>query len=125
VPAVTPIARVRIGLGVLVVLVELGVVVLSHLPSSCCSARYFAWAPNDYSVPYVITARVNGRLLNSREVNARYDDRQRGYWEDPPARLIHELRAVEATYGSRDHTVLTLRYRLNGHPWTVWTYTHG
>lgn len=119
------LGTVRIALGVLVVVSQLGIVLVSHVGSSCCAARYFAWAPNDYSVDYVISARVNGRLLNASEVNARYQDRQRGYWEDPPERLIHELRATELTYGARDHTVLTLRYRLNAHPWTVWTYSHG
>ncbi len=118
-------ARVRIGLGLLVVLAQLGGVVGSHASSSCCAARYFAWAPNDYSVIYTITARVNGRLLNAPEVLARYEAPQQGFWEDPPARLIHELRAVEATYWPRDHSVLTLRYSLDGHPWKVWTYRHG
>jgi len=98
--------------------------VLSHTSSACCAARHLAWAPNDYSIVYTITARVNGHLLDARQVYARYGDPQRGFWEDPPAQLMHELRAVEVTYGARDHTVLTLRYSLNGHPWTVWTYTH-
>ena len=123
-PTLTPISRLRIGLGVLVVAVQLGVVILTHISASCCAARYFAWAPNDYSVNYTITARIDGRLLDGAQVLARYGYPQTGFWEDPPARLVHELRAAEVSFGPRDHTVLSLRYSLNDHPAKVWTYRH-
>jgi hypothetical protein len=108
---------------VFVVAVQLGVVVLTHT-SSCCSARYFAWAPNDYSVDYTIAASVDGRTLTRAQVLSRYGVAQTGFWQDPPARLIHDLRAAEVSRGSGHQTVLHLRYRLDDHPVTVWTYRH-
>jgi hypothetical protein len=122
-PALTPVSRLRIVVGVLVVATQLGVVILTHSSSSCCAARYFAWAPNDYAVNYTITARVEGRLLTGEQVLKRYGIAQTGFWEDPPARLIHDLRAAEAGEPG-DRAVLSLRYTLDDHRATVWTYRH-
>jgi hypothetical protein len=123
VSALKRVSGLRIWLGALVVAVQLGAVILTHTSSSCCAARYFAWAPNDYSVDYTITARVDGRMLNGAEVLKRYGLPQTGFWEDPPARLIHNLRAAELNE-RRGHDVVRLRYSLDGRPATVWTYRH-
>ena len=110
-------------LGLLLVSAQLGVVLATHLPPTCCASRYFAWAPNDYSVDYSISATVNGRRLNAREVWRRYRVSQRGFYEDPPERLIRYLRRYELTYGRHDRTRLSLRYDLNGRPPVVWMWS--
>lgn len=113
----------RVTLGLLLVSVQLGVVLATHLPPTCCASRYFAWAPNDYSVDYFISATVNGRRLNRREIWTRYRVSQRGFYEDPPERLIRYLRRYELTYGRHDRTSLSVRYQLNGRPPVVWTWS--
>jgi hypothetical protein len=101
------------------------VVLYSQLSPSCCASKYFAWAPNDYSVVYSATAQVNGHRLDAREFDARYRLRATGFYEDPLQRLLRYLRHYERTYGARDHTTVTVRYRLNGHRTMVWRLSHG
>lgn len=105
------------------VLAQLVYVLTVHL-SNCCAERYFAWAPNDYSIVYRITATVNGRRLNAAEVLNRYRIPQSGFYEDPVERLEGVLRNREITYGVIDHVSLLVQYRLDGHPPSDWRWSN-
>ena len=117
--------RVRVYAGMALVLAQLGAVVFVHVDEKRGAARYFAWAPNDYSVDYTIRATVNGHVLDAWEFARRYRLPERDFYEDPPQRLLHYLRRYESTYGHRDRTSLLVRYRLDGHPPVVWAWSHG
>jgi len=120
-----PFDRLRVYAGMALVLAQLGAVVFAHVDVKRGAARYFAWAPNDYSVDYSIRATVNGHLLDAREFGERYRLPERDFYEDPPQRLLHYLRRYESTYGRHDRTSLVVRYRLDGHRPVVWRWSHG
>ena len=101
------VVRVTVGLGL--VLTQLILVLAAHL-STCCQERYFAWAPNDYSIDYRINATVNGRALTSAEVLDRYRLPQVGFYEDPLERLADVLRRRELAYGGNDRVDIVLEY---------------
>ena len=115
------IARVTVGLGL--VLVQLVFVLIVHL-SDCCKERYFAWAPNDYSIDYRINAAVNGRALSTSEILDRYRLDQVGYSTHPLERLQGVLQRRELAYGGYDRVHIVLEYELNGRPTAVWTWTN-
>jgi hypothetical protein len=115
--------RVLAGLALLAA--QLGVVVISHSGSSCCVSKYFAWAPNDYSIDYSITSVVNGHRLSAQAIAQRYDFNAAGFFEDPPEKLEHELRRVDQLYGKGQRVQGTLRYRLDGHRPVTWSWTVG
>lgn len=125
-PPILPISRRfswRAALGFLLLVVQLGAVLTAHA-SNCCESRYFVWAPNDYSIDYTITARVNGRNLSAEEIRRRYRLPKTGFYEDPPYRLLDYLRRCELlAYGGKDSTDLTVQYRLNGHPPVIWRWS--
>ena len=112
----------RAALGFLLLLVQLGAVLTTHV-SDCCESRYFVWAPNDYSIDYIITARVDGHDLSAEEIRRRYRLPKTGFYEDPPYRLLEYLRRCElVAYGGKDNTDLTVQYRLNGRPPVIWRW---
>jgi hypothetical protein len=112
----------RAAVGVAVLLAQLVVIVIAHT-TGCCAARYFAWAPNDYSVDYHATATVNGHLLSPSAFQTRYEVGSAGFWEDPVARLEHLLRRREQLYGGTDRVQLVVRYRLDGHRQSTWRWS--
>lgn len=114
---------VRAAVGFSLVLAQLVYVLTVHL-SNCCAERYFAWAPNDYSIVYHIIATVNGRRLNATEVLDRYRIPQSGFYEDPAERLEGVLRSRELVYGKIDRVSLLLQYRLDGHPPLDWRWAN-
>jgi hypothetical protein len=116
------IVRATVGLGL--VLAQLVFVLIVHL-SGCCKERYFAWAPNDYSVDYQISASVNGRPLSDSEISDRYRLDQADFWEDPPERLEGLLKRRELAYAGPDRVTILLEYRLNGRPTAKWTWSDG
>jgi hypothetical protein len=101
------------------------VVVVTHVSSTCCASRYFAWGPNDYSVDYSIAATVNGQALGAPAIERRYRFAEVGFYEDPPERLERYLRRRDEIYAAGDHIRLVLRYRLDGHRTVVWRWAHG
>ncbi len=111
------------------VLAQLAFICFTHLSGS--PYRFFVWAPNDYSLDYVISAQVNGRTLSSQELEQRYRlsgpsysfEDSRGFYEDPPEHLTHYLRLAEHTYGGNDRVRITLHYTFNGHEPVVWTWS--
>jgi hypothetical protein len=110
-------------LGFLLIIVQLGAVLAAHV-SDCCESRYFVWAPNDYSIDYTITARVNGRNLSAEEIRGRYRLPKTGFYEDPPHRLLDYLRRCELeAYGGKDSTDLAVEYKLNGRPPVIWRWS--
>jgi hypothetical protein len=111
-----------VGLGL--VLAQL-VFVLTVQLSNCCKDRYFAWAPNDYSIDYRINATVNGRPLSGSEILHRYRLPQVGFYEDPLERLEGVLRRRELAYGEDDRVHIVLEYELNGRAPAKWTWTNG
>lgn len=113
--------RALIGAGLL--LAQLVMIVLTHVSSTCCASRYFAWAPNDYSVDYTIAATVNGRTLAADEIQARYRVRAKGFWEDPPQRLERYLRRRDQVYSPGQRVQLTVRYRLDGRGPLTWSWS--
>lgn len=113
----------RAAAGFSLVLAQLIYVLTVHL-SNCCAERYFAWAPNDYSIVYHITATVNGRRLNATEVLDRYRIAQSGFYEDPVERLEGVLRSRELAYGRIDRVSLLIQYRLDGHPPSDWRWSN-
>lgn len=115
----------RALVGMAIVVAQLAVVIAAHSGSSCCVARYFVWAPNDYSVDYSIVATVNGRVLGAAAVRHRYHRPAVGYWQDPPQKLEHELRRREQLYGKGDRVQIVVRYRLDGHRPATWRWTRG
>jgi hypothetical protein len=116
------VVRATVGLGL--VLAQLVFVLTVHL-SSCCKERYFAWAPNDYSVDYQINASVNGRPLSGSEIYDRYRLDQVGFWEDPVERLEGLLKRRELMYAGTDRVTILLEYELNGRPTEKWTWSNG
>jgi hypothetical protein len=116
------VVRATVGLGL--VLAQLVFVLTVHL-SSCCKERYFAWAPNDYSVDYQINASVNGRPLSGSEISDRYRLDQVGFWEDPVERLEGLLKRRELTYAGTDRITILLEYQLNGRATVKWTWSNG
>jgi hypothetical protein len=116
------VVRATVGLGL--VLAQLAFVLTVHL-SGCCKERYFAWAPNDYSVDYQINASVNGRPLSDSEISDRYRLDQSNFWEDPPERLEGLLKRRELAYAGADRVTILLEYRLNGRPTAEWTWSNG
>lgn len=125
-PPASPISRRpswRALLGLLLLLVQLGAVFAAHA-LDCCGSRYFVWAPNDYSIDYTITARVNGRTLSAEEIRKRYRLPKTGFYEDPPHRLLNYLRRCELmAYEGTDRTDLTVRYALNGRTPVIWRWS--
>ncbi len=115
----------RGAVGGVVVVAQLAMVLLSQLGSSCCEARYFAWAPNDYSVAYSITVLVNGRKLSADAITRRYQLASSGFWEDPPQRLEHLFSRRDQLYAKGERVQLVLHYRLDGHRELIWTWHHG
>lgn len=113
----------RAAIGFSLVLAQLIYVLTVHL-SNCCAERYFAWAPNDYSIVYRITAKVNGRRLNAAEVLDRYRISQSGFYEDPIERLEGVLRLRELSYGRIDRVSFLVQYRLDGHPLSYWRWSN-
>lgn len=113
----------RAAVGFSLVLAQLIYVLTVHL-SHCCAERYFAWAPNDYSIVYHITATVNGRRLNATEVLDRYRIAQSGFYEDPVERLEGVLRSRELAYGRIDRVSLLVQYRLDGHSPSDWSWSN-
>jgi hypothetical protein len=111
--------------GTAVVLAQLVVVIAAHSGSSCCVSHYFAWAPNDYSVDYSITAIVNGQTLGAQAVGRRYELPAFGFWEDTPQKLEHDLRRRDELYGKGDAIRLIVRYRLDGHRPATWRWSRG
>jgi hypothetical protein len=79
--------RLRVYAGIALVLAQLGAVVFAHVDKKCGASRYFAWAPNDYSVDYSVRATVNGHVLDAREFGERYRLPESDLYEDPPQRL--------------------------------------
>lgn len=116
------VVRATMGLGL--VLAQLVFVLTVHV-SNCCKERYFAWAPNDYSVDYQINASVNGRPLDDSEISDRYRLDQVGFWEDPVERLEGLLKRRELTYAGTDRVNILLEYELNGRPTATWTWSNG
>jgi len=116
------IVRAAVGLGL--VLAQLAFVLTVHL-SDCCKERYIAWAPNDYSVDYQISAFVNERPLSDSEISDRYRLDQVGFWEDPVERLEGLLERRELAYAGADRVNILLEYRLNGRPTAMWTWSNG
>jgi hypothetical protein len=112
----------RVGVGFSLVLAQLIYVLTVHL-SNCCAERYFAWAPNDYSIDYQIAATVDGRSLNASEILERYRVSQSGFYEDPVERLEGVLQRRELVYGKTDHVSLIVEYRLNGRP-SEWRWSN-
>ena len=92
--------------------------------SGCCAERYFAWAPNDYSIDYRIDATVNGRSLSGPEILDRYRLPQVGFYEDPLQRLEGVLRRRELAYGGADRVVIVLEYELNGRAPAAWRWSN-
>jgi hypothetical protein len=117
-----PVARATVGLGL--VLAQLILVPTVHL-STCCQERYFAWAPNDYSLDYRINAKVNGRALTSSEILDRYRLPQVGFYEDPLERLAGVLRRRELVYGGNDRVDIVLEYELDGRAPAEWRWSNG
>ena len=115
------IVRGAVGLGL--VLAQL-VLVLTVYLSGCCAERYFAWAPNDYSIDYRIDATVNGRSLSGPEILDRYRLPQVGFYEDPLQRLEGVLRRRELAYGGADRVVIVLEYELNGRAPAAWRWSN-
>lgn len=115
------VVRVAIGLGLVLAQLTYGLVV--HL-SNCCAERYFAWAPNDYSVDYHIAATVNGQKLSSAQILGRYRIAQTGFWEDPVERLEGVLRRRELAYGTADSVSLVVDYTLDGHAPAQWHWSN-
>lgn len=114
----------RVTLGFSLVLAQLIFVLTAHL-SHCCEERYFAWAPNDYSIDYHITATVNGQVLDAREILDRYRLSQTGFYEDPLQRLEGVLRRRELAYGRTDRVSILLDYRLDGRASSEWSWSNG
>jgi hypothetical protein len=125
----TPALSWRVLLGAGLVLAQLALICATHLSGS--PYRFFVWAPNDYSVDYVISAQVNGRALSPQELEQRYRlsgpsnsfGEYRGFFEDPPSHLTQYLRMAEQQYGGQDRVHITLHYTLNGHDPVVWTWS--
>jgi hypothetical protein len=114
----------RAAVGLALVLAQLVFVLNVHL-SNCCKERYFAWAPNDYSIDYRISATVNGRTLSSSEVLDRYRLPQLGFYEDPVERLQGVLQRRELAYGGADRVDIVLEYQLNGRSPATWRWSNG
>jgi hypothetical protein len=121
----------RLGIGLLVLAIQLAWVLYTHLrplphasyvssvtggcsehPFSC--TRYFAWAPNDYSVEYVLTVETGGRTLTESQARTRFHLPQKTVFEDPPQRVIDTIRQYENTYRKGKPDRVTLRFRVNG-----------
>jgi hypothetical protein len=116
------VARAAVGLAI--ILAQL-VFVLTVQLSNCCKDRYFAWAPNDYSIDYRISATVDGRTLSSSEILDRYRLPQVGFYEDPPERLKGVLQKRELAYGGADRVDIVLEYELNGRAPATWRWSNG
>lgn len=105
------------------ILAQLIFILTLHV-SNCCQERYFAWAPNDYSIDYHIIATVNGRELNGTEILDRYRLSQTGFYEDPVERLESVLRRRELAYGRTDRVAILLVYRLDGRAPSEWSWSN-
>jgi hypothetical protein len=115
------VARAAVGFSL--VLTQLIYVLTVHV-SNCCAERYFAWAPNDYSIVYHIAATVNGSKLDAMQILGRYRISQNGLWQDPVERLEGVLRRRELAYGKTDRVFLSVRYRLDGRPPAEWRWSN-
>ena len=91
--------------------------------SGCCAAGYFAWAPNDYSIDYWITASVDARELSDDDIHERYGLAASGFWVDPIEQIEFVVRRRERM--SEDDVRVVLRYRVNGHPAKQWVWADG
>jgi hypothetical protein len=109
------------SIAAVILLAQVGAVAYVHISGT--NERYFAWAPNDYSVVYTISTSVHGHALTPDQVAARYGIPEHGLWEYPPQQLVDILNRYETTYGSGQHAAVTLRYSLDGHPELTWRRT--
>jgi hypothetical protein len=115
------VARAAVGFSL--VLIQLIYALTAHV-SNCCAERYFAWAPNDYSVVYHIAATVNGRKLNATQILDRYRISENGLWQDPVERLEGVLRRRELVYGRTDRVFITVEYALDGRTPVEWRWSN-
>jgi hypothetical protein len=96
-------------------------------PAGC--RRYFAWAPNDYAVEFRLNTTVGARRLSFADSLRRYhlppsSYKNKGYWEDPPQRLIDTIGRYERTHDERSSKTVVLSYRVNGGDRHVWRWAH-
>lgn len=125
--------------GALILLGQVGVAIWQHLGPT----RYFAWAPNDYTVTYDVQASVAGRALTPGEIARRYrldlTDRlgevpesvkrkvqfaptERYVWEDPPQHLLDRFQWYEERYDPRNPAHIVVTYQVDAGPVKVWRW---
>jgi hypothetical protein len=105
-------------LGVVFLLAQVGLIGRARVGP----ARWLCWAPNDYATQYRLQVVVGGRALTREEVARRYHLDPRGWYENPPANLMHVVRQYEETYGCAEHAQVALAYRLNGRAEQHWLW---
>jgi hypothetical protein len=85
-------------------------------------SRYFCWAPFDIQTEYKLQVEVDGRMLNAKEVLARYRRAQNGTDNRSPHHVMDIIRGVEETYGRNNQVQVAMRYRVNGKQEQIWRW---
>ena len=83
-------------------------------------ARYFCWAPFDMQTDYMLDVSIAGRKLMANEIRQRYRRPQRGTDNRSVQNLIDIIQGYEERYGQADHTVVVMKYRINGKEEQIW-----
>jgi len=120
-PLSTPGRRLRALVGIGFLVFQLYAIARARFVPS----RYFAWAPYDAISLYELDVRIDGRLLTTDEVRARYELPSLGRDNRAIQHVIDAVRQYEATYGVGDDATVLLRYRTNGGPERSWRWPDG
>ena len=84
--------------------------------------KHFNWVPYDELSNYEIKTIIADTLLSEKAIQQRYRRPARHRENRSIYNLISLIRRYETTYGSEDHAIVILNYRVNGHSSYYWSW---
>ena len=108
----------RAVLGTALILWQAGMIVYARFDE----ARYFCWAPHDVWWTFQLEVTIDGHVLDTRELRARYRMRRGGFQEHAIEHAKREIVQYETTHGQGDGARVLMKYRKNGGPEVEWRW---